>query len=259
MFLKNTVIIRLCCIYYFLVSIIGNCNINLILEGLNPELERDVRNQFSRMNHDVQSINIDCYKKQLENTIKSGLKPLGFYNPKINIFLDSLDADNKRDSVIIKIDPGKPIKITSINIHIVGDALYDSDYQQIIKDSQLFVGKRLNHNDYEQLKNKLYNLAIYKGYFDANLQNSELIVIPSLYKSIWNIYFNSGTRYLVEDVTFQGSHIKHQYLYKICNIHLGEYYNSEAIMEFNRRLSSTNWFESIFIVPSFIMCSQKKN
>lgn len=251
---------RFCYICYICIPILCNSNVNLILEGLNPDLEYHIRKQFFKMNYDKEHVCVDL-KKRLHNLIQSSLKSLGYYNPQIDILPSSPKTVNNNNSntLIIKIDPGSPIKISAININICGEAQYDNDYREVIIDSQSYIGKKLNHNDYEQLKHKLYNLAIYKGYFDALFQNSQLIVIPSLYKCIWNINFDSGKRYVFEDVKFQGSQIKHTYLQNICNIKPGEFYHAKTIIELNRRLSSTNWFESIFISPNFIVHSQKKN
>lgn len=259
MLFRIITIMQLCCFYYFLIPFICKGSINLILEGLNPELEYNVRRQFSKIDCNVEYIN-ENFKTELINAVKLGLKPLGYYTPTINIVLDSRCTKNKNviNTLIVKIDPGESIKISNINIYISGNAKNDVDYQKIVKDSQSFIGKKLNHNDYEQLKNTLYNLAIYKGYFDAKFQGNQLIVIPSLHQSIWNIYFNSGTRYFFEDIKFQGNQIKNNYLRNICNISLGEYYDAKAIIELNRRLSATNWFESIFISPDIVTCSQKK-
>lgn len=249
----------LCYICYFIIPIICNSNVNLILEGLNSELEYNVRKKLSKIDCSITHISVD-FQKQLNHAIRSSLSPLGYYNPTIDFLISLEKPDNKQSNTLtIKINIGEPIKVNAININISGDAQYDNDYQQIIKESQFFIGKKLNHNDYEQLKNKLYNLAIYKGYFDSKFYNSQLIVIPDLYQCIWNINFNSGKRYIFEDIKFQGSQIKTNYLKNICNIRLGEYYHAKSIIELNRRLSSTNWFESIFTSSNFIICSQKKN
>lgn len=231
----------------------------VVVTGLTPEVENNVRKQLSSISFDIENINSD-FQERLNNAIKSGLKPLGYYSPIIETIIDSNDVIKKNNKkLIIKVNIGKPIKITEVNIHIFGEGQYDYEYKKIIEGSEVFIGKRLNHNDYEQLKNKIYNLAISKGYFDAKFQKSQLIVNPSLYQSIWNINFDSGRRYFFDKIQFKGSQIKLDYLDNICNIRLGEYYTSKSIIELNKRLSSTNWFESILISPDCTICDQKKN
>ncbi|WP_331828458.1 autotransporter assembly complex protein TamA [Candidatus Blochmannia sp. SNP] len=185
------------------------------------------------------------------------MRPLGYYDPTL-IFSPFKSCNKQSDLLVIKIEPGSPIMVTEVNIIIHGDGEKDHDYQKMIKDAKSFVGTRLKHSDYEQFKNKLYNLALLKGYFDATFQNNQLIVIPSLCRSIWNIDFYSGQRYFFEKIKFHGSQIKEDYLKNISNIHSGEYYNAASVMELNRRFSSTNWFESVSISSDYTRCPQKK-
>lgn len=166
--------------------------------------------------------------------------------------------DRPSDQLIINVTPGKPIKITQVNIVVSGEGQHDCDYQKIIKDGNLFIGKKLKHCDYEDFKNKLYNLALLKGYFNAKFHKSELLVIPSRYQCIWNIDFYSDKRYVLEKITFRGSQIRQDYLDNISNIYVGNYYNAMSVMALSRCLSSTNWFKSVLISSDFSCVKQKK-
>lgn len=257
LYIIRSMIVKWCCIFYFLIPILCNGNMIIILDDLvDPELENNIHKQLSGINFNIINTDLD-FQEQLKNIIRSRLKPLGYYNSIIEISIDSNNITNNK--LIIKINLGKPVIVAEVNLHIFGDGQYDCDYQKIMQDSVLFLGKKLNHNDYEQFKNKIYNLAMSKGYFDAKFQKSHLVVIPSIYKSIWNIDFNSGQRYLFEDINFKGNQIKLDYLKNICNISPGEYYDIKSILELNKRLSSTNWFESIVTSSDFVLVNQKKN
>lgn len=167
--------------------------------------------------------------------------------------------NEKRSSLlIIRVNTGKPVQITGVNIILRGDGQQDIDYQKIIEDGKCFVGKKLSHYDYEQFKNRFYNLALFKGYFDAKFQKSELVVIPSRYQCIWNIEFYSGQRYVLEKIKFIGSQIRGDYLDNISNMYVGNCYNVKSIMALNRRLYATNWFESVLISSGPTCIYQKK-
>lgn len=258
--LKKSILIKLCCTLYFVIPIWCNSSVVVVLDGLDSELENNVYRNFSNIDFNVTNINIVDFQKKINDAIISGLKPFGYYSPIIETDFNQNFITNKNlDKLIIKINPGTPVKVVAVNIHIFGDGQYDFDYQKIVESGRFFIGKKLNHNDYEQLKNKIYNLAMSKGYFDAKFQKSQLVVIPDLYQSIWNITFDSGSRYIYEKINFKGSQIRLDYLKNICNVRLGEYYNTKSILELNKRLSSTNWFESIITSSDFVKSSQKKN
>lgn len=128
----------------------------------------------------------------------------------------------------------------------------------MIEDKKFIIGKQLKHDDYEQFKNKFYNLALLKGYFDAKFQKSELVVIPSLCQCIWNMDFYSGKRYIIEKIKFRGSQIKEDYLNNIANVYVGSYYDVQSIMTLSRYLSTTNWFKSVLISSDFMYVDSKK-
>ncbi len=250
--------VRLYLIVYLFIPLMCNSDISLRVEGLDSELEYNVRKRLSDINTNVNYVDSGL-KKKIDTAIRSGLRPLGYYAPTLFFFsFQSLNTADP-DLLVIKVEPGMPVIVTEVNVILSGDGIKDVDYQKIVKDSRSFIGKKLNHNDYEQFKNKLYNLALFKGYFDAKFQNSQLVVIPSRHQSIWNIDFFSGQRYVFERIKFHGSHIKENYLKNISNIHPGEYYSAESVMALNRRLSSTNWFESVSISSDYVHCHQKKN
>lgn len=258
-FFKKNVVIKLCFVFYLCTPILCNSHIQIILKGLDSELEYSVRRQFFDINFDVIQINPD-FQKKLRDAIIIGLKSLGYYEPKIHLSHRLISKENKKSNIlIVTVDPGQPVRIIKIDIQLFGEGRNDCDYKQILKDSDFFLGKSLNHSDYEQLKKRLYSLALCKGYFDAKFQNSQLVVIPSLQQCIWKINFDSGKRYIFDEIKFQNSQIKESYLKNISNIHSGECYHVKSIVELNRRLSSTNWFESIATSSDIIISDQKKN
>ncbi|MCE9881628.1 autotransporter assembly complex protein TamA, partial [Hafnia paralvei] len=72
------------------------------------------------------------------------------------------------------------------------------------------------------------------------------------------IDFDSGKRYRFGDVTFEGSQIREEYLRNLVPFKQGEYYTSEELAEFSRRLSATNWFNSVVVSPDFKQVTPEK-
>ncbi|MCX2958521.1 MAG: hypothetical protein N6V49_07010, partial [Serratia symbiotica] len=111
------------------------------------------------------------------------------------------------------------------------------------------LGEILNHGKYDSFKNSLTSLALRKGYFDADMLESQLGVAEDLHRAFWDIDFNSGSRYRFGEVKFEGSQIREDYLQNLVPFHQGDYYSSEDLAELNRRLSATNWFNSVVVSP----------
>lgn len=233
-------------------------HISLQIEGLNGYLQSNVKAQLSTVvNNDESTTDASKFQIQVNNAIREGLRAIGYYSPTISFkFYDNVHDDSHM--LIAKVNPGKPIKVAEINIMIHGDALYDKEYQKLVKCSKLFLGSVLNHSDYDKFKIRFSQLALSKGYFDANFRKHQLIIVPKTNKSYWNIDFDSGRRYRFGKIRFHDLQIQEDYLQNISPIHEDDLYNSDSIAEMNRLLASTNWFDSIIISPDFKSAKDSK-
>lgn len=87
---------------------------------------------------------------------------------------------------------------------------------------------------------------------------SQLGVAEELHKAFWDIDFDSGERYHFGKVIFKGSQIREDYLQNLLPFHQGDYYSSNDLAELNRRLSATNWFNSVVVSPDFTDSKESK-
>lgn len=93
-----------------------------------------------------------------------------------------------------------------------GGARTDEDYRRLVNDAKPQPGSVLNHNDYDKFKSSLSNMALRKGYFDADYRKSQLGVSVERHEAFWDIDYDSGQRYRFGDVSFSGSQIRNDYL-----------------------------------------------
>lgn len=61
--LKKYMMLRSCLIVYFFIPLICNSDINIIIEGLDGELNYNVRKKLSGINTDCKYVDIDFKKK----------------------------------------------------------------------------------------------------------------------------------------------------------------------------------------------------
>jgi translocation and assembly module TamA len=153
---------------------------------------------------------------------------------------------------------GEPVLIAGVDVKILGQAKDDSAYKDLLKTGEPKIGTVLNHGTYDSFKNSLTSIAVRRGYFDATMPVHQLGVIEDERKAFWDIDFDSGKRYRFGDVTFEGSQIREEYLQHLVPFKQGEYYTSEQLAEFSRRLSATNWFNSVVVSPDFKQATADK-
>ncbi len=244
------------CILLALPSARAASNVRLQLVGLKGELQKNVRARLSTITPDEVSAD-GRFQARVDEAIRQGLRALGYYDPEI-LFKFEPAVNGGRPVLLVNITPGKPVRIAGVNIIITGQARNDKDFQQLIQTSKPPLGSILNHGDYDGFKRALSDLSVNKGYFDAHFTKSQLGVIQSTRQAYWNIDYASGERYRFGKVHFQGSQIREDYLQNLLPFHEGDEYTTQALGEFNRRLSATGWFNAAVVSPDFSQATQSK-
>ncbi|KFK92577.1 MULTISPECIES: autotransporter assembly complex family protein [unclassified Serratia (in: enterobacteria)] len=240
----------------FAVPSVFAANLRLQVQGLSGDLERNVRARLSGITPEEVSAE-GRFRARVDAAIRQGLRPLGYYEPTIDFTLDDRPTLS-RPVLYAKVNPGEPVRIAGVNINLEGGARTDEDYLNLVKSSRPTLGEILNHGEYDSFKNSLTGLALRKGYFDANMAKSQLGVAQELHQAFWDIDFDSGDRYHFGKVKFQGSQIREDYLQNLVPFHQGDYYDSNDLAELNRRLSATNWFNSVVVSPDFHGANEHK-
>lgn len=222
--------------------------IRIQLEGLEGDLQRNVRARFSRIQTNEIS-NDNRFRARLTNEIKLGLKALGHYEPEITFEFEDRPAPS-RPVLFVKVNPGPPILLTSIDIRLLGDALNDEAFDNMLTRLTPKLGEPINHSQFDSLITAFNNLALNRGYFDATFNQRKLGVSIENRQAVWIIEFDSGHRYKYGNISYTGSQIDHDFLDNLAPFNESDPYLADDIVEFNRRLSRTNWYNSAIVTPN---------
>lgn len=215
----------------------------LVVKGLPDALQQNVDARLSVL--DENRIDDTPYFKQyLEGEIKKALRAFGYYTPSFDYHISS-----SANQITVVVKQGEPVVIEQTNINLLGEGVNDPDYINLLKNDLPDKGTVLNHGDYEAFKKQLQSIALRKGYFESELTKHQLAVADQLHQAYWNIDFNTGQRYRFGDVSFAKTVIRKSYLRNIIPFKRDESYTSDQLSLFNRRLTSTNWFSSVTVIP----------
>lgn len=233
--------------FLFNISFSYSSQALISLEGLSGKLEKNVLARLSLLTEE--EVRNDIFHERVREEVRQGLRVFGYYKPIIHFNMNgkSIPCQILR----VKVDPGNPIRIAGNNIVLQGGALSDKDYLILLQKGHPIIGEILDHRKYHNFKADLTILASRKGYFDASMRKSQLLVSEDLYKAFWSIKFNSGSRYRFGKVRILGSTMKEGYLENLLPFHQGDYYSEEMLSELKHRLSSTNYFTSVVVSPNF--------
>ena len=220
-------------------------DISIHFIGLNDELAENVRaHLMQRKDDDAYSV-----RRRLVSAVKDGIKPFGYYRPRVKIDLVRADSGDVT-SVNVIVDPGERIHLTEPHLNLQGPLTKETEFdlavQQIPK-----AGSPLLHSDYEQFKGSVQALALELGYFDGKFSRHSLKVSPREGTAYWDLAYDSGKRYKFGKVSFQNSQIDEAYLRSLVPFEEGQPYDYNTYGDLSRKLTETNWFGSVVMSMQF--------
>lgn len=234
-----------------ITSFSASAAMKLVVEGVSGAVEDNIDARLSLMDP-ARVDDTPYFRRYLESEIKKAVRALGYYSPTFQY-----EVTENGKELIVSIDLGEPVLIEKTNVLITGEGEHDKDYIDLLKTLPT-KGTILNHGEYDSFKKRLQSIALRKGYFDADMTKHQLAVADQLHEGFWNIDFNTGKRYEFGNVTFGESNIQESYLRNIVPFKDGEPYTSDQLSLLNRRLSSTNWFSSVAVIPLFNKVGEDK-
>ncbi|NVD07614.1 outer membrane protein assembly factor [Vibrio sp. JPW-9-11-11] len=225
-------------------------SVDLEIQGIEGALRDNVDAYLSAIPEQDYEVSLR-FKARLERNFNEALNALGYYHPSYEF-----DVSEDQTRVTVTIEPGPVVLIEEVDIQVSGEASTDKDFSAAIEKSGLKVGQPLIHSQYDALKSNLRNLALQRGYFEANYTLSRLEVSPDLNQAFIRLHFDSGIRYHFGESTIHGSQIDQERVESLAPYQRGEPYLVSQVGEYNQNLSNTDWFSSVFVEPDLSKLGQ---
>ncbi len=180
--------------------------------------------------------------------LKQGARALGYYHVKID---QQLSFENNCWQASFTIEPGQPVLLQAVTIHIEGEAQHDKEFEKLLEATPVRVGNQLHHGQYEKLKDQIETLAADRGYFDGRFKQKFLKVEPEKYKASVLLDFDSGERYRIGSLELQQNTYNPELLDRYLNIKSGDFYNSTSLVTLHRALADSGYFQQVIIKQDF--------
>lgn len=217
------------------------------VQGVTGEVHSNVEALLTPVRENSITEVRQTYRAQVDRAIKRALRALGYYQSIIHYSWQESKTE-KSALLIADIQLGKPVRIADTSLKVRGEAKDDRVFKRLQRRLPK-KGRQLNHGEYESFKSSIERSAVQHGYFDGKFLTSELGVDAEKNKAYWAFDYDSGKRYRFGDVRFSGSQIRETILQNLLPFKKGDPYTADDIAEFNRRLSSTGWFNSVVVSP----------
>ncbi|WP_053213580.1 autotransporter assembly complex family protein [Pseudomonas sp. Q12-87] len=181
------------------------------------------------------------FSRGAEEQARKAAQALGYYQPQI----DSEVKGGKTPRLILTIDPGEPVHLRNVTLRVDGPAASLKSFR-LPDNAALKPGAVLNHGRYEDAKRLIQNQASRYGFFSGRFVSQKLRVDPQAGIADIELIYDSGPRYTLGPVHFEGdTPIDEDLLQRMVPFKAGTAYDSELIAELNQALQSSGYFEGV--------------
>ncbi|MEH6457096.1 MAG: autotransporter assembly complex family protein [Cocleimonas sp.] len=182
------------------------------------------------------------------NTVKKNLRKatraLGYYDAE---FTSGGSVVNNCWKLRLKVTSGRPTKVVSQEIKVLGEGKDEEVFRTILKDYPYKIGDVLNHQNYSEFKTKLSEASQTLGYFDAEFAKHTIRIDPASYQAKVALVLNTGTRYRYGNVAIAQKTLSDKAVQKYLIIKSGQPFKSEDIIRQQQVLQQSGYYKTIKI------------
>ncbi|OED35326.1 hypothetical protein AB833_30650 [Chromatiales bacterium (ex Bugula neritina AB1)] len=219
--------------------------LNVNVTGISSGLQNQVQS-FVTIPDRIDRADIENYIELLKSDAEKSLQPLGYYNAKAR----ATHTSNKISTRIeLRIDAGKPVRITHIHLSIEGSATTDPDFKKTLQALPIKRGAIFNHGNYERSKDLLSSRAQSLGYFQADFKRSQVLVRQKKHAAEVFLVFNSGERYNISTVTYNTTLFKKPFLKRWQPFEQNVPYRASHVRQLTENLQNSGYFKHVRVKP----------
>ena len=172
------------------------------------------------------------------------LRPFGYYAPTVR---SRTSRDDDRWIVRLRIQPGDPVRMATVAVHIAGPGHDDPSLAAVAPASALRPGARLDHAAYDKLRTDLLRTALDLGFLDARLTRRELLVDPAARQASAYLDLDTGGLYRFGDITIKQDSLDPDLLQRYIRFEPGQVFSNDRIRSTQYALEDSNYFSSVRI------------
>jgi translocation and assembly module TamA len=224
--------------------------IEIRVDGVPDAMADNVRSYLTLsryvMRDDLTDPQVRRLAERAVDEAADALRPFGYYAPTIR---SRTSWDDPRWIVRLKITPGEPVRMKTVDVEIVGAGTSDKPLTTLRTTTTLQPGARLDHTSYEELKASLLRTARDRGYLDATLTRRELIVNPTDLTADARITLDTGGRYEFGELQLEQGVIDDDLLRAYVRFASGQPYSPDQLNATQYALEDSNYFSKVVVTP----------
>jgi len=222
--------------------------IKIEIEGVDGLVADNVRGYLTLTRYAARDDLTDAQVRKLADRAvdeaTDALRPFGYYAP---IVRSRTSRDDPQWIVRLKIKPGEPVLMTTVQVGLTGAGSEQAAIRDIAPASSLQPGARLDHAAYEQLKADLIRTALELGYLDAKITRRELLVDPPQRTASASVELDTGGQYRFGDITIEQDSLDEELLQRFVRFKSGAVFSNDRMRSTQYALEDSNYFSEVRI------------
>jgi len=180
--------------------------------------------------------------------IKKAVEPFGYFNSKVTT---SVQHRSNTWTLNANIIPGPLVKVSQINIKIIGPGATDAVTQRAKSKFALKIGDPFTTLAYEAAKEKIFTSITNAGYIKANFTQKEVTINPNTNSATIMLELNTGEKYYFGNVTFEKNVYDTRFLNRFITFKTNEPFSSKRLLATQQSLEKSRYFQQVVLTPDY--------
>lgn len=181
------------------------------------------------------------FRRAAEEQARQAAQALGYYQAEI-----ASQVRPGTDPVLqLDVQPGEPVRLRQVTIRVEGEAA-DLKAFKVPKSKTLAPGEPLNHGLYEDAKKLIQSQALRYGFFDGRFRSQRLDVDPRAGIADIELIYDSGPRYALGRVAFDGdTPFDPALLARLVPFPPNTPYDADQVAKLSQNLQASGYFDEV--------------
>lgn len=180
----------------------------------------------------------------MKKHLRKAARALGYYDSEFRSGGKIVDNCWK---LRLRITPGRPVKVVSQKIKIMGEGKTDTKFLNVLKEHPYKMGDVLNHKKYTDFKTSLSDVALSLGYFNAEFSQHIIKVNPLKFQASISLIMDTGKRFRYGKINLDQEVLSDKTIEKFLILKEGAYYKTEDLIDQQQLLQRSGYYKLIKI------------
>lgn len=231
------------------IAATAHAEIDIEIPDVSEQIATNVRAFLSLTRYaertDVTPEVMSRLQRRIATEAHQALEPLGYYEPQVEYRV--VDEGNGKWSVTVLVTPGRPVRISEVEIDIQGAGSNTRALRDLRDPQDLKPGLRLNHGTYDRVKDDLVRIAKNDGYLDAQLTTHELVIDRIERRARIKLVLETGERYSYGKIDVAQDVIHDESMRRLLRMREGDPYTLDSLLRTQYVLDDTQYFSLVDI------------